>query len=85
MITAKISSKGQITLPKNVCKAINVKPGERMVLSIAGKTLVLRPLGPSSARDLAGSLGQYARPRRGVHQVRELVRKEVARAAARER
>jgi len=84
MLTAKISSKGQITLPSRVRQALDVKPGERVVFVVEDKTVILRPMGPASAQALAGSLRKYARAAKPGGEVRRAVKKEVARAAAQE-
>ena len=84
MITAKISPKGQITLPKSVQRALNVKPGEELLFILGEESVVLRPIASSQAAKLAGSLRRYARPGEDPRQVRSHVKKEVARAAAQE-
>jgi AbrB family looped-hinge helix DNA binding protein len=82
MITAKISPKGQITLPKSVQQALNVKPGEQVLLIVGDESVVLRPVSTSRVAKLAGSLRQYARSGEEPSQIRSQVRKEVGRAAA---
>ena len=84
MITAKITEKGQITLPRSVRQALNVKPGERVQFVVGDQSVVLRPAVPSRAAKLAGSLRQYARPGEHASQIRSQVRKEVGRVAAHE-
>jgi antitoxin PrlF len=83
MITSRISSKGQITLPKGVRRALDVKPGEQVIFVVKDNAVVLQSLGPASARELAGSLARYRRPG-SRPRVRDKTRMEVARAAARE-
>jgi AbrB family looped-hinge helix DNA binding protein len=84
MITAKITEKGEITLPRRVRQALNVKPGERVQFIVGDESVVLRPVVTSRVAKLAGSLRQYARPGEEASQVRSQVRKEVGRAAAQE-
>ena len=84
MLSARVSSKGQITLPRRVRQALAVNPGERVLFVVEDKSVVLRPMGPSSAQTLAGSLRRYAGSRKAPEQLRGLVRKEVGRAAAQE-
>ena len=84
MVTAKLSAKSQITLPRQVRQALDVKPGERVVFTVAEGSVVLHALGASGAKALAGSLSKYARGRAPAVAPRGLVKKEVARAAARE-
>ena len=84
MLSSKVSAKGQITLPKRVRQALDIKPGERLLFLVEDQTVVLRPMGPTSARALAGSLRRYAGTRRTAGKTRDTVKKEVARAAAHE-
>ena len=83
MILSRISAKGQITLPRKVRQALNVKPGDRLVFLVEEKTVLLQPLTSGSARALAGSLRGYARAA-GSEPARSVAKKGVARAAAQE-
>jgi len=40
-IAVPISSKGQIVIPKDVREALNLKPGEKLMLSHIGRRIVL--------------------------------------------
>src|SRR5262245_2739877 len=86
MVASKISSKGQITLPLAVRKALNAKPGDRVLFMVENGKVVLRPLGPCSAADLAartgGCLVAYALP--GAAEGSALTGPEVAQAGASE-
>ena len=44
MLTAKISSKGQISLPKEVREALGLSAGDRVVFSVEGGSATLLPL-----------------------------------------
>ena len=70
-------------MPKRVRQALDVRTGERVVFVLEGQSVVLRAMA-SSARELAGSLSRHATGRQPAHKVREVVRKEIARAAAQE-
>lgn len=83
MLSAKVSSKGQITLPKRVRQALDVRPGERLMFLVEDQSVVLRAMGPASAKALAGSLGRFAN-RKAAGKPRDTAKKEVARAAAQE-
>jgi antitoxin PrlF len=83
MILSRISPKGQITLPRKVRQALDVKPGDRVLFLVEDKTVLLQPVASSSVRALAGSLRRYAR-RPVTGSARGVVKKEVARAAAQE-
>jgi AbrB family looped-hinge helix DNA binding protein len=84
MIIATISSKGQITLPQKIRKAMDVKTGDRLSLVLENEQVVLRPLSRTSASALAGALRRYGRERAAKDSTRALVKKEAARAAAKE-
>jgi len=40
----KISSKGQITIPKNVREILNLKPGDRIEIKVKDNFAILEPL-----------------------------------------
>lgn len=85
MISARISSKGQITLPRSIRQVLDVRPGDRVLFVVEDETVSIQPMSPSSASALAGSLGRYASKRPDVGtRARQAVKKEVARAAAQE-
>lgn len=84
MYTAKISSKGQITLPRGIRQCLNAKPGDRVMFVVGDKTVALRPIASISAKALAGVFRQYVVPGRVGGPERHLVKKGVARAAAKE-
>jgi AbrB family looped-hinge helix DNA binding protein len=82
MLTAKVSSKGKITLPLRVRQALNVQPGGHVLFVVRDKSVLLRPIGPNNPRTLAGSLRLYGMARQEVREARATVKKVVARAAA---
>jgi AbrB family looped-hinge helix DNA binding protein len=83
MADSRISAKGQITLPRKVRQALNVKPGDRVLFLIEPEAVRLQALAASSARALAGSLRHYAQGRPSGA-ARAAAHTEVARAAAKE-
>lgn len=42
IVASKISSKGQITLPKKVRKYLQVQTGDTLIFEVQGKTLTVR-------------------------------------------
>ncbi len=74
-VTATITSKGQLTLPRAVRRVLN---STTVVIEVEGETVVLRP-----ARSVAGALAKYAGPNRPLREVRERVWEEVTRAPKR--
>ena len=83
MILSRISSKGQVTLPRKVRQALQVKPGDRVFFVVEDDTVILHPLAAGTARTLGGSLRKYA-VARPSGPARGAVKKEAARAAAQE-
>lgn len=54
-----LSSKRQITLPNHLLLSIGVKPQSKMLIRIEKDTLVIKPLGMSVVKEVAGSLSKY--------------------------
>lgn len=65
-----VSSKGQITLPSSLRNTLDIKPKDKVELSIRDGEIILRPV--RSFRNLRGSV----RPRKGDY--RKAVEKAVA-------
>ncbi len=68
--TATITSKGQITLPREARKALGSNTVE---IRVEGETVVLMPI-----RSVAGALGKYAGKKMPFEEVREKVWEDVA-------
>ncbi|MGI8509008.1 MAG: AbrB/MazE/SpoVT family DNA-binding domain-containing protein [Gemmatimonadaceae bacterium] len=61
--TTKITSKGQITVPKAIRERLGVKPGDTLIYDIAGDTVTLKRLDPFDAAyhvALADTLDEWA-------------------------
>ncbi len=59
METIKVSSKGQIVIPKRLREAQGIRSGDRFTVSSVGDELRLRPLpaiAPTTVREVAGML-----------------------------
>lgn len=69
-ITAKITSKGQITIPRAARMALKTNTVE---VEIQGDSVILRPV-----RSVAGALSEYGKGKEDFATVRETVWKEVA-------
>lgn len=69
-MSATISSKGQITVPKAVRDALGLKSGDAVDFVLRDGQAILRPAKVWSLDDLAGSLKKYA-PRRPYASQRE--------------
>jgi AbrB family looped-hinge helix DNA binding protein len=73
--TVTITSKGQLTLPRDVRRILNTTT---VLIEVEGEKVVLRP-----ARSVAGALAHYAGSRAPLREVREKVWGEVSRGRKR--
>ena len=82
MPVALLTSKGQVTIPKEVRKALNLKPSEKVIVIVEGNQAVIKPL-RGNILDIGGSVKT---PEKGkpvdFHRVREEVKRRIARKAA---
>ena len=46
MITSKVTSKGQVTIPKEVREALHIDPGDELAYVIQGATVLVRRVQP---------------------------------------
>lgn len=70
---AKVTSKGQLTIPKEVRSALNIQTGDRLAFEIAGDEIVVRK--SVQPQDLLGTVETPPEIRgRSFHEVRELAR-----------
>lgn len=72
MQQAKVTFKGQITIPKAVRKALDIREGDSVTFMVEGNHAVLKPLKKKALLDFYGAL-PATRPYPGL----EVVRKEV--------
>ncbi len=70
-VTAKVTSKGQITLPKSAREALG---SDVVEIEIEQGKVLLRPV-----RSVAGALRDYAREAKPLREIRDEVWEEVAR------
>lgn len=49
-MTARLSSKGQIVLPKKARTRLHLRPGARLVCEVKGDSIILTPENPSTER-----------------------------------
>jgi antitoxin PrlF len=78
-----LTSKGQVTIPKQVRKALNLRPSEKMIVVVEGDQAIIKPL-RGSLLDLGGSvkIPETEKPV-DFRRVREEVKKRVAKRIAR--
>jgi len=82
MPVAVLTSKGQMTIPKEVRKALNLKPSDKVIITVEGREAVIKPL-RGNILDIGGSIkiSEKEKPL-DFHRVREEVKKRVAKKAA---
>jgi antitoxin PrlF len=82
MPVAVLTSKGQMTIPKEVRKALNLKPSEKVIITVEGNHAVIKPL-RGNILDIGGSI-KISEKEKPVdfHRIREEVKKRVAKKAA---
>ncbi len=82
MPIATLTSKGQMTIPKEVRRALNLKPSEKVIIVVEGDQAVIKPL-RGNILDIGGSIRIPGKEKPiDFHKVREEVKKEVARRVA---
>ena len=81
---AKISSKGQVTIPKPIRERLKVENEGGILFIIEDNEVKLKGVPGSSARDLSGSLKKYVRDYVPLETIREKIKGEIANEAAQE-
>ena len=74
----KVTSKGQVTIPQAIRRALEIETGDRVVFELRSDGAHLRVVKPTNVMDLYGAL-PATRPYPG----REAIREEVGRALGR--
>ncbi len=79
MPIAIITSKGQMTIPKEVRKILNLKPSEKVIIVVEGDQAIIKPL-RGNILDIGGSIGIPEKEKPiDFGKVREEVRKRAVR------
>ncbi len=83
MPIALLTSKGQMTIPKEVRDALDLRPSEKVVIVVDGDQAILKPI-RGTLLDIGGSIriSEQEKPI-SFRKVREKVRKAIARKAVR--
>jgi len=77
-----LTSKGQMTIPKEVRKALNLRPSEKVIIVVEGNRAILQPL-KGNLLDIGGSVKITDKEKPiEFKKVREEVRKRVAKRTA---
>lgn len=77
MTVATVSTKGQVTLPVAMRRALGIRPQDRVVMEVARQGILIRPAG--DMMQLAGFLGRG----RGRARERQAAMREAARRQGR--
>ena len=81
MPVAVLTSKGQMTIPKEIRKALDLKPSEKVIKVVEGDHAVIKPL-RGSILDIGGSIGIPDKEKPiNFHRVRKEIEKRVAKKA----
>ncbi|HLF87206.1 MAG TPA: AbrB/MazE/SpoVT family DNA-binding domain-containing protein [Nitrospiria bacterium] len=82
MPIAVLTSKGQMTIPKEIRRALNLKPSEKVIIVVEGNQAIIKPL-RGNILDIGGSIriSETEKPI-DFHKVREEVKKRVAKKVA---
>ena len=73
MVTATITSKGQITIPKAVRASLRLRTGDRVEFVVHGQNeAILKPI-TKSVDDVFGRLHKPGRPRKTVQEMNEAI------------
>lgn len=81
METTKLSSKGQVILPKSIRAEKKWKPGLQFAVEVAGEGVLLRPLKrfkPTTVAEVFGCAG-YRGPRKSLKDMETAILKEARR------
>lgn len=81
MDTVKVSSKGQIVIPKAIRESHHITAGTELVLSVAGDALRLTPvpaLDKTSIKEAAGMLYRRGRTYLGTGNTKKALRRVIA-------
>lgn len=81
---AKISKKGQVTIPKPIRKKLKIEKDGAVLFLVEDNEIKLKGIPGVKSEQLAGSLKKYARKYVPLNKIREKVREKVANEAARE-
>lgn len=76
-VTATVTSKGQVTIPKAIRVALGIGESSRLMFVLEGDSARMVPIGGRSLTELAGSL-RGERPWPGMAAARQAYRQELA-------
>lgn len=81
---AKVSKKGQVTIPKSIREKLKIGDQGGVLFLIEDDQVLLQGVPGARSDELAGSLKRYAEKYAPLEQVRKRIKGKIARDAARE-
>ena len=79
---AKISKKGQVTIPKPIREKLNIEKEGGILFLVEGNDIKIKGIPGSQANLLAGSLKEYAGEYVPLNKIREKIGEKIANEAA---
>ena len=77
-----LSSKGQMTIPKEVRKALNLRPSEKVIIVVEGNQAIIKPL-KGNLLDIGGSIKIPGKDKPiDFKKVREEIKKRISKEMA---
>ena len=58
MLSTTLSSKGQVILPSEIRKKINIQKGTKFIIEINNDRIILTPINKEFFKELAGSISE---------------------------
>ena len=77
MQKAKVTFKGQVTIPREVRKALAIEEGDSVIFMVEGDRAILRPIKKRPLMELYGAL-PATRPYPGFEAVRKEIKSKIA-------
>jgi AbrB family looped-hinge helix DNA binding protein len=81
--TGTVTSKGQITIPKTIREALDIRPGDQMFFLVEGKRAILTPVRSRPLNELYGAL-PATKPYPGSEAIRSEIREKLGQRLARD-
>lgn len=80
-IYAKISKKGQVTIPKAIREKLNLGENGAVLFSVERDEVKIKGVPGSTAEKLAGSLKKYAKKYEPLEEIRPKIQEKIGRVA----
>jgi antitoxin PrlF len=77
MTVPRLTTKGQVTIPRSVRSALDLKPGDGVVFVLEGNRALLVPIKHKSLTELHGCL-PVSKPFPGTEEVRRVIHNAIA-------